>query len=578
LRVYGDATKVTWPDGWFGQLGLERDFHLYIDHLMTVFTEVKRVLKPTGSIYINIGDTYSASLGPHKGETAGFSKVKMVTDVDKPEIPKSVPRKSLCMIPERFAVRMVDEGWMPCRNKIVWQKRNHMPSSVKDKLSPSWEPIYAFTKGLVPRLWRIMRDLKAEHGLAYGTWLTERPNFPYREWLLKKDWNGYKAGEWVGEKRPPPKFRVPPSQGGTRPNWQGFTCYYELDAIREPHKSLKGSGNKERKYIERMVGPNLGSSIPPGARFNIRVRDAKEGRRKGYAGNMTPALDHEIAGYDERAYSGKYASGKIDPETVNSPRARLTRDVSDKTLKDEATARRLGIPHPGKSTAGLYDPQHTFYHFLGGNPGDVFKDDTPELVPGRAPDDVVSDVGNPDGFPLNPPHTSYGSRRHLTGSMYPAEQPGHPEGKNPGDIVDVSPETRTMGAIIGERGVVKVPGGEGWTGHPEGGMARIVRENDPRWLMPLGKNPGDFWDVTTRKAYGGDAHYAVFPEGLCKRPILSSCPPDGTVMDIFAGTGTVGAVAKKYGRHFILLELNPDYCDLARRRLSSIPSRLENWG
>jgi hypothetical protein len=64
-------------------------------------------------------------------------------------------------------------------------------------------------------------------------------------------------------------------------------------------------------------------------------------------------------------------------------------------------------------------------------------------------------------------------------------------------------------------------------------------------------------------------HFAVFPEQLCTRPIFSSCPPGGIVLDPFAASGTVGVVAKRLGRNCILIDVNRDYCKMARKRIKS---------
>lgn len=83
-----------------------------------------------------------------------------------------------------------------------------------------------------------------------------------------------------------------------------------------------------------------------------------------------------------------------------------------------------------------------------------------------------------------------------------------------------------------------------------------------------GKNPGDFWEISIKPFSG--AHFAVYPEELCIRPIKSSCPPDGIVFDPFSGSGTTLVVAKKLGRRFIRCDLNPEYVRLANERLGGI--------
>lgn len=80
-----------------------------------------------------------------------------------------------------------------------------------------------------------------------------------------------------------------------------------------------------------------------------------------------------------------------------------------------------------------------------------------------------------------------------------------------------------------------------------------------------GKNPGDVWNITVKPL--SVAHSAAYPEELCVRPILSSCPPRGIVFDPFAGSGTTLVVAKRLGRRFIGCDLNSEYVRIARERL-----------
>ena len=103
-----------------GQIGLEVKFQDYVSRIVSVFHEVKRVTKKSGSLFLNLGDTYSGSnngsndyrgidgLGNfpelrYNGQKAGKTDIK---------------NKSLCMIPERIALGMIDDGWI-LRNKIV---------------------------------------------------------------------------------------------------------------------------------------------------------------------------------------------------------------------------------------------------------------------------------------------------------------------------------------------------------------------------------------------------------------------------------------------------------------------------
>jgi DNA modification methylase len=83
---------------------------------------------------------------------------------------------------------------------------------------------------------------------------------------------------------------------------------------------------------------------------------------------------------------------------------------------------------------------------------------------------------------------------------------------------------------------------------------------------PLGKNPGDMWPINTDKFK--EAHFSIFPEELVRRIIQVACPPDGVVLDHFAGSGTTGKVAMELGRKSIMIDINPDYVKIMRRRFS----------
>jgi DNA modification methylase len=94
---------------------------------------------------------------------------------------------------------------------------------------------------------------------------------------------------------------------------------------------------------------------------------------------------------------------------------------------------------------------------------------------------------------------------------------------------------------------------------------------------PNGKNPADVWSLHTEnrpKRYivpGYEGHFAPFPEPLCEKPILASCPPHGIVLDPFMGSGTTAVVARRLGRNFLGIDLSAEYVELAARRLARSP-------
>jgi DNA modification methylase len=82
------------------------------------------------------------------------------------------------------------------------------------------------------------------------------------------------------------------------------------------------------------------------------------------------------------------------------------------------------------------------------------------------------------------------------------------------------------------------------------------------------RNRRSVWTIATQPYK--EAHFATFPEALVEPCILAGCPEGGTVLDPFAGSGTVGVVARKTGRKFVGIELNPQYVEMAKRRIHQV--------
>ena len=79
------------------------------------------------------------------------------------------------------------------------------------------------------------------------------------------------------------------------------------------------------------------------------------------------------------------------------------------------------------------------------------------------------------------------------------------------------------------------------------------------------RNKRDVWKINTVPFKGG--HYAAYPPKLVETCLLAGCPEDGIVLDPFMGSGTTGMVAAQMGRHFVGIELNPAYTELAYKRI-----------
>lgn len=127
-----------------GQLGLEPTVDDWVERLRPVLADVARVLVPTGTLWLNLGDSFST----HGREGA--------------------PRKSLLFGPERLALALLRDGWI-VRNKIVWSKPSTTPTSVRDRLATKHEVIYVLTRS--PRYFFDLDSIRVPH--------TSRPPKPH---------------------------------------------------------------------------------------------------------------------------------------------------------------------------------------------------------------------------------------------------------------------------------------------------------------------------------------------------------------------------------------------------------------
>jgi site-specific DNA-methyltransferase (adenine-specific) len=147
LRQYGHTA----------QIGLEQHVDDWVTQLRTVMAECARVLVPTGTVWLNLGDTYST------------------------HVSQGGPRKSLLLGPERLAMLLVADGWT-IRNKIVWAKTNTIPTSVRDRFATRHEVIYLLTRQ--PSYYFDLDSLREPH--------TSRPPRPHA--TTKK----HERAAWLG--------------------------------------------------------------------------------------------------------------------------------------------------------------------------------------------------------------------------------------------------------------------------------------------------------------------------------------------------------------------------------------------
>jgi DNA modification methylase len=465
---------------WYGQLGLEPTLDLYLSHLWQITDELYRVLKKTGVMFWNHGDCYGGNNSrASQGGRAGFAGYKQREGVFK----NTVVPKCLAMQNYRLIFGMVDRGWI-LRNTIIWNKPNHMPSSVKDRFTSSYEPVFMLTKNNKPQYYyntktRVMVDKKPKKLIEGIDW----------DWKIVGDdysKSDTKIPEEEAEKLNSPRARVYRGKKYKKVSyWKSVSYWFDLDAVRQPHKDIQDYNRH--------------------APFNYRVREAKKGH-KGIIG--VKSTEEEKRKYDSKGIKVRRTPTEFERK------------------------------------------KHSGYFFENG-----------ELL-------------------INP------------------------SGKNPGDIKEMTFEEWMIYNV------------EIWN--------------------TFKQKKKDFWTIPTQPFPA--AHFATFPEKLIEPMILSSCPQwickkcgkarvritkilkkyhrklnyksnkasgkeydgnffkdmystthqtigwsdcgcnagwiAGVILDPFIGSGTTGLVAKKLGRSYSGIELNPEYKKMADKRLMAVPESL----
>src|SRR5574340_1002832 len=142
-------TAITSPPYWglrdydtFGQIGSEADVNLYVQNLVRVFHELRRVLTDDGTLWLNLGDSYTSGgrtwRAPDKKNPARAMSYRAPT-------PEGLKPKDLVGVPWRVAIALQSDGWY-LRSEIIWHKPNAHPESVKDRPSRAHETLFLLSK------------------------------------------------------------------------------------------------------------------------------------------------------------------------------------------------------------------------------------------------------------------------------------------------------------------------------------------------------------------------------------------------------------------------------------------------
>jgi len=161
LRDYGEP----------GQYGLEASPAEYVETMRALFAELRRVLADDGTLWLNLGDTYSTRVAvrpsSHQDGLQDREDLRKDWKRDKgrglTRMPTFLPEKNLMGIPWRVAFALQDDGWI-LRNDIIWHKSSGMPESVRDRMGNRHEHMFLFSKS--KRYWFDLDPIREPHAMT----------------------------------------------------------------------------------------------------------------------------------------------------------------------------------------------------------------------------------------------------------------------------------------------------------------------------------------------------------------------------------------------------------------------------
>ncbi len=493
-----------------GQIGLESTPDAYVEKMVEVFRLVRELLAEDGTLWLNLGDSYSS--GGRGGGMAGEAGEKQRSNkgalLGRKEAPDGYKPKDLLGIPWRVAFALQADGWW-LRSDIIWSKTNCMPESVTDRPTRSHEYIFLFAKGQWKSGIVKFSDLPSQR-IHLGKYVcTQRPDFGPNDSCVVL------ASAIFDRAQRQEQFGLPSfysqewkqcADGGN----SNFVCGLPADHIPAvwAARFLDADCTSEQ-FLEQLH--RLGFALSDGGNFLI-------------SGTSAISLDTPHIYSDGKGTIAIHHSGKISKIEFLHKRIVVSTPTTCKYYYD----------HEAIKEPAIYD--------VDGTGTASRKARTKENHKGMptAERNGMRPAGFKDAAKMNGKHGST-----LSGGMH---------GRH----------------FLGDA----IPEKERRTDKQRGHSRRHAGFNDRWDAMSKEeqctgmRNKRDVWTVPT--SMFKEAHFATFNPKLIEPCILAGAPAGGVVLDPFFGSGTTGQVAERLGRQWIGIELNESYVALAKNRTSQI--------
>jgi DNA modification methylase len=593
LRTFPEGifnTCVTSPPYWGlrdygveGQIGLESTPDEYVEKMVGIFREVRRVLRDDGTLWLNLGDSYATntSAGNKKFGNSAFNKnrpSREQTKTPKKTIPNGLKQKDLVGIPWRVALALQADGWY-LRSDIIWclsggtrvyvkTQKGEMPMTIKDlvRLDPStvrlwngekWTRVLGWSQTPRPD---VSYEIELRSGERIGctaghVWPTERGNVRTDE---------LQVGDVIKTCRLPEPENVKQPFGLDDELVGWFIGLYIAEGSRSGDAIQIASHTKETERFEKLK--------KVAEAYHGTCRMHKTGENVAtinlYGRVLTGILDTYVSGRIAKdkhlsvrcwqrsddflmAVLKGYLSGDGHYDEKND-RYRIAFTNNDNWAADLRTlCARLGV------SLRLKRAKHTMNgKEFPGYRGQI-RFSVSDHHNNRPDSEIVAirrsrarqfwDIGVEDE-----PHLFALASGVLTHNSKPNAMPESVKDR-PTKAHEYMFLLSKSPKYYYDADAIKEP------------LSASVRSRADYVPKDGKRNKRTVWSVSTRPFKG--AHFAVFPPDLIEPCILAGSPEGGLVLDPFFGSGTTGLVARQNGRDFVGIELNPEYIEIARERL-----------
>ena len=560
-----------------GQIGAEDDPQEYIQRLVSIFEEVRRVLTADGTLWVNIGDSYTSG---NRGYRAPDKKNPVRAMSYRAKTPKGLKPKDLVGIPWRLAFALQETGWY-LRSDIIWEKGNAMPEC----LGPS-TMVFIRTHGWISRislgqlaLLPVFPEILGPQGWVQikHVWRTKKPAMSLEASRVERVICSPEHRFPISSDRRRERVTEKDARDIRHEGYADYFLYCPIGRFLSPtiHTWMGHPLERALGYLLGVYAAEGGHDGERGFRIKLTIGAHEQAFAKtirecldNYSIEATEILDDSSLSFHFSAewftrivdafISGDVKTKALNIELLLNCPEEFRRALLEGYIDGDGSARTHGGWIAVSASRRLRDDLSTLASSLG-------------IITSKG-QRVELDKRTGNTYSSHALWTPYIQRRKTKSGM---------EG-----IYQVPPrhrhllhETREMIDLEVEGGLFLI--GDGLVTHnsvrdrPTKSHEYIfLLSKSPKYYYDYenvresnGRNRRTVWSIPTEPFLG--AHFATFPPKLVEPCVLAGSRPDDWVLDPFFGAGTVGVVCEQQRRKYVGIELNPKYVQLAVERIQN---------